>query len=289
MQSWDSNTAATLNSCFKHHVFPALGAVPLTKLDRFQIQVVIQENARSSSKSVVHKIRTYLKACLEEAVDQDILVKNPMRKLPQPETRPECRRYLGIEEIRALLDAMEPRCRLVARICIVCGLRPGELFAAKWDDFDASIRRRRIDESTSEGRLKDTKTLGSRAHVWMPPPIVEALLQWKAVSTSLGFIFPSQTGGPISSKNFLRRNIWPAAIKAGIMESRPQNLPKGARWVRKETSVNFQAFRRTCATWFQKHGSAKDIQAHLRHSTPLQRSGFTSRKSRNRSGKRWRR
>jgi integrase len=32
--------------------------------------------------------------------------------------------------------------------------------------------------------------------------------------------------------------------------------------------VNFKAFRRTCATWFQQCGTAKDIQAHLRHSTP---------------------
>ena len=165
MQSWDANTAATLNSCFKHHVFPALGRMPLSKLDRFQIQVVIQENAKTFSKSVVHKIRTYLKACLEEAVDQEILMKNPMRKLPQPDTRPECRRYLSIAEIQALLDAMDARDRLIARICIVCGLRPGEIFAAKWDDFDAATRRLRIDESAAEGRLKDTKTPGSRALV----------------------------------------------------------------------------------------------------------------------------
>ncbi len=269
MQSWEPGTAATLNSCFNHHVFPILGAVPLSKLNRFQIQMLIQDAARSFSKSVVHKIRTYLKACLEEAIDQGALIKNPMRKLPQPDTRPECRRYLSIEEIQVLLDAMEARDRLICRICIVCGLRAGELFAAKWDDFDPALRRLRIDESAAEGRLKDTKTPGSRAYVWMPASIVEELTKWHGVSASSGFMFPSKTGGPIATKNFLRRHIWPAAIKAGIMESRPEKLAKGTRWVRKESSVNFQAFRRTCATWFQKHGSAKDIQAHLRHSTPI--------------------
>lgn len=269
MQSWEPGTAATLNSCFKHHVFPSLGTVVLSKLDRFQIQVLIQDSARSFSKSVVHKIRTYLKACLEEAVDQGAIVKNPMRKLPQPDTRPECRRFLSIEEIQALLDSMNARDRLICRICIVCGLRAGELFAAKWDDFDPALRRLRIDESAAEGRLKDTKTPGSRAYVWMPTPIVEDLVTWRTVTGPSGFIFPSQKGGPIATKNFLRRNIWPAAIKAGIMEAKPKDLPKGTRWVRKESSVNFQAFRRTCATWFQKHGSAKDIQAHLRHATPM--------------------
>jgi integrase len=269
MQSWERGTVAVLNSCFKHHVFPVVGAVPLSKLDRFQIQTLIQDVARSFSKSVVQKIRTYLKACLEEAVDQDILLKNPMRKLPQPDTRPECRRFLSIEEIHALLAAMDARERLICRICIVCGLRAGELFAAKWDDFDPTLRRLRIDESAADGRLKKTKTPGSCAWVWLTAPITEDLMKWKAASGTPGFIFPSQTGGPIATKNFLRRKIWPAAVKAGIMAAKPKNLPKGVRWVRKESSVNFQAFRRTCATWFQKHGTAKDIQAHLRHATPM--------------------
>ena len=79
----------------------------------------------------------------------------------------------------------------------------------------------------------------------------------------------SHGGGPLHAKNFLRRHIWPAAVKAGIMQSRPQDLAKGTKWVDPSTSVNFRAFRRTCATWFQKHGTTKDIQAHLRHSTPV--------------------
>jgi len=41
------------------------------------------------------------------------------------------------------------------------------------------------------------------------------------------------------------------------------------QWVDPATSVNFRAFRRTCATWFQKVGTTKDIQAQLRHTTPM--------------------
>ena len=31
--------------------------------------------------------------------------------------------------------------------------------------------------------------------------------------------------------------------------------------------VNHQAFRRTCATYMQKHGTVKDVQSHLRHAS----------------------
>ena len=267
MQTWEPRTAGSLASVFKHHVFPAIGRTPISKLDRYKIQMVIQDAARTSSKSVVHKVRCYLNACLEEAVEQELLGKNPMRKLPQPDVRPECRRFLSIAEIGALLDSMNARDRLICRIQLVCGLRPGELFGAKWDDFDAGAGRLRIDEAAVDGMMKATKTAGSRAFVWMPLDVVASLKAWRATQSG-AFIFPSNTGGPILTQNFLRRHIYPAAILAGIMQPRPKELPKGTRWVDRSTSVNFQAFRRTCATWFQKHGTTKDIQSHLRHASP---------------------
>jgi len=48
-----------------------------------------------------------------------------------------------------------------------------------------------------------------------------------------------------------------------------EGLAQGKQWVDPATSVNFRAFRRTCATWFQKVGTTKDIQAQLRHTTPM--------------------
>jgi integrase len=53
------------------------------------------------------------------------------------------------------------------------------------------------------------------------------------------------------------------------MQKKPKDWPKGKQWVDPATSVNFRAFRRTCATWFQKVGTTKDIQAQLRHTTPI--------------------
>ena len=186
----------------------------------------------------------------------------------RPATRATCRRFLSLDEITRLLDAMEGRDRLVARICIVLGLRPGEVFATKWDDFYDAAGRLRIDESAVDSQIKDTKAPGSRAWVWLPKSFTEELLKWRATSSST-LIFPSINARPISTRNFLRRHIWPVAVRAGIMQPKPKGWPKGKQWIDPATSVNFRAFRRTCATWFQKVGTTKDIQAQLRYSTPM--------------------
>lgn len=265
---WCPKTESIITKIFELHVLPVIGGRKLRGIEKYEIDVLVKKLAESWSKSLVQKVRIYTKAALEEAVDQGLLDRNPARKIVRPATRETCKRYLSLEEITSLLDAMEGRDRLVARMCIVLGLRPGEVFAAKWDDFDPDAGRLRIDEAAVDSHIKATKTPGSRAWVWLPKSITEELLKCRAAGSST-LIFPAANGRPISTKNFLRRHIWPAAVRAGIMQKKPKDWPKGKRWIDPAISVNFRAFRRTCATWFQKVGTAKDIQAQLRHTTPI--------------------
>jgi len=72
-------------------------------------------------------------------------------------------------------------------------------------------------------------------------------------------MFPSEVGKPISSNNFRKRKLQPAAAKVAEAAARGPEFLKG---------VTFQSLRRSCATHMQHEGSVKDIQAHLRHETP---------------------
>lgn len=247
-RTWCPKTESLIRSIFDLHVLPVISQRELRAIEKFEIDVLVKKVAASFSKSMVQKIRIYTRAAFEEAVDQDFIGRNPARKIVRPQTRESCNRYLSIEEINKLLDAMQGRDRLVARICRVLGLRPGEVFAAKWDDFDPVCGRLRIDESAVDSVIKTTKTPGSKAWIWLPQSITQELVAWQSTSTGT-FIFHSVNGRPISTRNFLRRHIWPAAIRAGIMQKKPKDWPKGKQWVDPATSVNFCAFRRTCATW----------------------------------------
>jgi integrase len=265
---WNPGTKATVTCCFAQHILPVIGGRKLREIEKHEIDLLVKKLAESYSDSIVHKARTYIKAAFEDAIDVGLLERNPARKITRWETRETCKRFLSIEEIGRLLDAMEGVDRLVAKICIVLGPRPGEVFATKWDDFDAEGGRLRIDESAAEWGLKKTKTPGSRAWLWLSKPIWDDLKALRATSTGNGFIFPSKKGTPMRTKNFLRRNIWPAAIRAGLMTAKPEGWPKGKQWIDPTTSVNFKAFRRTCATYFHQVAGAKNTQAQLRHASP---------------------
>ncbi|HYI97112.1 MAG TPA: tyrosine-type recombinase/integrase [Bryobacteraceae bacterium] len=268
---WKSSSRPKTIRFFEQYVLPPFGEVRLDHLDRFAIQMHLNELAKRFSYSVVSKFRVYMKAMLDEALEQDLIVKNPARKLSFPETRKPRKTVLSEPEIAELLRDLEGRDRLIVRMFLVLALRPGELFALRrCDRIEPS--QLRVDESVSEelrgaNRVVTTKNESSSAYVWLPESIRIELDWWLDAmedQRAQAFIFATRNGTPLNMNNFLRRVIKIGAkrARARLLIDNPE-LPPGFL-----ADVNHQVFRRTCATYLQKLGSVKDIQAHLRHATP---------------------
>ena len=210
------------------------------------------------SKSAVEHLRTYLKACFEYAIDEDLISKNPARKLAMPNiAKKPCERFLSVEEVQALLSAASPREHLVLRFLAVCGLRPGEALALRIDDFEDT--QLRIDEAVKErqrgeDRIGTTKTAESDSYVPLPPDLSREVADWISSHPERGnaraFLFLNRRGRAFSVGNYLKKHLKPLAEKVGIPD------------------LTQQAFRRTSSTHLQKHGTVKDMQRHLRHSDP---------------------
>ena len=85
---WAPSTRETNLYNIDKHILPALGGIALADLDKFQCQIFLNRVAEKGfSFTVVDHCRTMLKAILEEALDGDLIGKNPARKLVNPETR----------------------------------------------------------------------------------------------------------------------------------------------------------------------------------------------------------
>jgi integrase len=225
----------------------------LCELEKFHCQVFLNGLAEKSfSFTVVDHCRTMLKAILEEAVDSDLVGKNPARKLVNPETKETEKHVLPKSEARALLEALPFRDKLIVAIAAFCAMRPGEIFGLRWSSWRGDHLQ--IESTAWRGILRPgrAKTKGSTAPVFIPDSLQPLLSAWREQNETalpVDLIFPSEKGTPMRAENWLRRRVKPAAAALGI------TVP-----------VCFQVMRRTFATNAQGHGNAKDVQAHLRHS-----------------------
>lgn len=134
------------------------------------------------------------------------------------------------------------------------GLRPGELFALRWNDIEGYSLR--LDEATVDGKVYPTlKTKQSRGYVALPASLRASLAQWKLIQKPTSedeFIFPNGRGGVYRVDNY-RADVLRPALDSIAKET-------GIR------GIDFRACRRTCATHLSQYGGVKQVQAHLRHS-----------------------
>lgn len=253
-QKWKASSRQTQIDNIERYCVQLLQEKPLSKIERFGLQMQANHLAEKFSRSVVAKFVTWSRAILEEALDQDFVAKNPAKKLVMPKTKPENKRFLTLHEIPIVLARLPFRERLILRISLVLGLRPGELFALRWDDVDGHSLR--LDEETVDGKIYATlKTEKSSGYVALPASLRAGLSEWRRMqrpTSDQKFIFPNADGGVHRVDNYRADVLRPALDQ-----------------IAKDTGIHgidFRACRRTCATHLSKHGGVKEVQAHLRHS-----------------------
>jgi len=142
---WSKKTREDLKYLFGKHVLPIVGNQQPRQVTFTSLQLLLNKLAADGyGETSVGRIRTYIKACFEYATDEDLVSKNPARKLEMPTIRKKvCERFLSLEEIGALLSEAAPREHLVLNIltAVVFG-RPRSSF------FGWKILTERSSEST---------------------------------------------------------------------------------------------------------------------------------------------
>jgi len=93
-------------------------------------------------------------------------------------------------------------------LCILNGLRRGELFALRWRNFDGNQRLLSINEAVYEGIFDTPKTSASIRQLPLSDLSISLINDWKQLAKSTNpdsLIFSTRSGKPISPNNVLKR------------------------------------------------------------------------------------
>jgi integrase len=230
-RKWKRSTSMTNEDRIKHHLLPELGPRTLGSLDRDALQGLLDSKAAAGlSFSVVDHLRWDLKQVFEMAVAEGFLQRNPAQLLFTPRDCPRpATRIMTIEEVRQLFSVLDLRERLIARLAVVAGMRPGEIFGLKWGRLESEYAD--IQQRVYRGDIDSPKSVHSVRWAAISDGLRVAIDEWRAVSIHTrptSWVFPSEKlTTPLSKDNCWRRNFLPRLKAAGL------------EW------VNFQVMRRT--------------------------------------------
>ena len=132
---------------------------------RDELQDLLDLKAKAGlSFSVVDHLRWDLKQIFDMAVAEGHVERNPALLLFTPkEAAKPVRRVMTIKEVQTCFAALDQRERLIAKLAVIAGMRPGEIFALTWGRMTATyadIRQRvyrgtidtpKTDQSVAQG------------------------------------------------------------------------------------------------------------------------------------------
>src|SRR5207249_10465419 len=176
-----------------HHIVPAFGEREVRSLKREELQAFLDLKSGLSFSTVDH-LRWDLKQILDMAVAEGVITKNPAMLLYTPR---ECNRAehqtMTLEEVKKACKELPLRERVIVKLAVLAGIRPGEIFALRRGhigETQASISQR-----VYRGDIDTPKTAKSIREVALPDGLRQDLAAWLATSPDTGpdgWLFPSE-------------------------------------------------------------------------------------------------
>jgi integrase len=138
-RKWKASTRVNNMNRVRIHLVDGLGTMVLGAFRRDGLQDVLDDKAKSLSFSTVDHLRWDLKQIFDLAMAEGLLVRNPALLLftPKDAAKP-VRKVMNMKEVQMLFGALDQRERLVAKLAVMAGMRPGEIFALTWGTLQAS-------------------------------------------------------------------------------------------------------------------------------------------------------
>ncbi len=249
----------------ERHVLPEidntvspLGDLALNELTPEVIRGWYQALVINHSRSIAAKAYVRLRQVLNQAVDDERILRNPCRIRRGGVERHDEQRFATMAELLKLAGAVPERYRAMILTAGLAGLRQGELLALRRSDVvlrAGVIRVHRKRQQLDSGEIIEgaPKSEAGRRTVALPGTLVDVLRAHVADFVAKGddaYVFTSSDGPPIERNNF-RNRVWLPSTREARLEG-----------------LRFHDLRHTAGTLAARTGATtKELMARLGHSS----------------------
>lgn len=214
------STRENYESVLDNHILPALGDYRLADIAPLHVEQFAQAKSKSGlSGKTVRNILLVLQAIFSLAVDNDLVVKSPIRKSHKPVYRSQEKPVWAPKVVLAIIQAAPKPYRALFCCAGLVGPRQGELLALQWKHVDLKERKLRIEQSLWRGQLVPPKTAGSVRTIYFGNVLATVLEEHRQSATHRepeDFVFCKADGSPLHPDVLRKDVLYPILDKLGV-------------------------------------------------------------------------
>jgi integrase len=260
------STVRGYKQIWNQHLNAHFGKMTLQRYEPFMGTQFLQSLTGTQGKNTLKHIKALGSTLFKRAVIEQRIKVNPWHDVSMPDDAIESKstKHYTLEEaeniISTLVDHVDAQ--LVMALSCFLALRPGEIAALRWEDFDAETVH--IRRSVVRGIVDVPKTAESIATLPLIDQVKVPLVLWRLKSGNRkeGYVFESRNGTPGDLHNLIARVIKPHVEGKDKCES-CNKVPKksGVEW-----KTLYAGRRGACTAVIEStNGNYAVAQALLRH------------------------
>ncbi|WPN49845.1 tyrosine-type recombinase/integrase [Pseudomonas sp. P8_241] len=259
---WAESTAYKAKLYLENDLLPSIGARPITSITRPDLVELVRKVEARGTLNAAGKIRQWLHQIFRYGLVRGVVESNPATDLnvvAAPAKAVRHHPHVTFAELPVLLSKLEiakihtfTRCAI--RLLLLTAVRPGELRAARWDEFDLDCDTWTIPKERMKAR---------RSHaVPLPSQAVAILRHLHEISGSFSLLFPGQQ----NPDRPMSENTINKALR--LMGYEGRQTGHGFRHLL-STELNGRGYN---SDWIERqlaHGDADEIRDTYNHATYL--------------------
>lgn len=210
-------------SMYNNHIKDILGhkrldEVKVSDIKQWQSDLMTIKNLSASRIKTIRKVLTKM---YNDAIDDEIVSKSPLSRVPVPKiTMPEIVPFTADEALLIIGNA-EGQIQNFVATALLCGARSGELLGLMWKDIDFEKREISIKRSIKMGNIGKTKTPYSVRTIDMIDSLVPYLkAQYELTGSKNTFVFLNRDNNHIYDIKRIRDTHWKRLLKKCNLEYR---------------------------------------------------------------------
>ena len=226
---------------FRTHIEPAIGSVRISRLRPNQLRDLYSSKlAEGLAVETVRHIHKVIRAALNQAEREDLVIKNVCRQVRPPRKQTYEISPLSPDEARRLRETLRgyPDEALYV-LALSTGMRQGEILGLRWRECDLDNGYVSVNKSLvfvrNEWHLEEPKTSSSRRRIHLALDAIETLrthlLSQLEKRLALGvawqdndLVFPTGIGTAKRGRSLVTRSFRPLLEAAGIRQIRFHDL-----------------------------------------------------------------